>query len=227
MMVVYSEEKEEEEAPGKGGTRGPEAEDSVGVDGVLVAKVGGYVATRFMPLADGCGGAVKSLAVAPGGERVTCVSETGPVALLQSGYHVDDGKFVPFSGGCHCAPVIAVDVCFGSFPLAVTAAADRTARLWHLEERRCMAVHLNDDDISSVCLHPSGTMVALGDENGGAGGPCQMSVVIATSWDTIYVKSRGFKLHVDDATGNICPPPTSSSLALHSFTFHLNLTACL
>ena len=77
--------------------------------------------------------------MAPGGERVTCVSETGPVALLQSGYHVDDGKFVPFSGGCHCAPVIAVDVCFGSFPLAVTAAADRTARLWHLEERRCMA----------------------------------------------------------------------------------------
>jgi WD40 repeat protein len=87
------------------------------------------------------------------------------VPILGDG--VDDTQFAAFSGGCHVASVTCVDVCFGTFSLAVTASADRTARLWHLEERRCMATHHNNNyDISSVSIHPSGIIVAVSDENG-------------------------------------------------------------
>lgn len=80
---------------------------------------------------------------------------------------IDDTVFAALSGGCHVASVTCVDVCFGTFPLAVTASADRTARLWHLEEYRCMAVHRNNGyDICSVSIHPGGTIVAVSDENG-------------------------------------------------------------
>jgi len=189
IMAVYEEEKLKsdgnDKSPQSDGMSGSAAEaddsaDALDLGGVLIVKVGGYVVSRIMPLCDGCGGRIRSLALAPGREKVACVSEIGPVALLMSlggnaegvavdadGDGVDDAQFAAFSGGCHVASVTAVDVCFGSFPMAVTASADRTARLWHLGERRCMAVHRNNGyDISSVTLHPSGIIVAVSDECG-------------------------------------------------------------
>jgi hypothetical protein len=79
VMAVYEEDKlngdrnqsvrSQTEGGGDdsgGGGGALEDEDSVGVDGVVIAKVGGYAATRFVPLCEGCGGAVSSLALAPG-----------------------------------------------------------------------------------------------------------------------------------------------------------------
>lgn len=77
-MAVYQEEPHDgkpsasttsrSHADGGGGGALEDAppEDSVGVDGVVIAKVGGYTATRFVPLCEGCGGRVRSLALAPG-----------------------------------------------------------------------------------------------------------------------------------------------------------------
>ena len=180
VMAVFEEDHGESTGGAEGVSSNPG--DGAAVDGAEVATVGGYAPTRFLPLAEGCGGEVKSIALSTGGKQVAAVCEVGPVALLRSltgsdadgaedldGDGVDDHTFAALSGGCHVAPVTSVDVGFGvgGYPLAVTGSADRTVRLWHLDERRCIAVHQNHKfDICCVSLHPSAAIVAVSDENG-------------------------------------------------------------
>ena len=94
VMSVYEEVKldgsqnsggnQTDGGSGGGGGGGGGALEDEGFDGVVIAKVGGYAATRFVPLSEGCGGRVRSLALAPGRESVVCMPQVGPLSLLNS-----------------------------------------------------------------------------------------------------------------------------------------------